>query len=181
MGHQFRYYMTPKDTQEVEQKLRSRVPLAIITRRSFSEKPRVIDSLLFDDGDSWAPSMALVRPEDLDRVVMRYVPAQRYWVVEVWDSPIIEFGRCRFDEKTLLLERMYYVDGFYGKDGAWVEKSDEFKAFAKKVFSTTKRALTRHGTNYIGADAQAWADAGGTLVHMRTPERDFTEPARIPR
>ena len=181
MGHQFRYYMTPKDTQEVEQTLLSRVPLAIITRKSFSEKPRVIDSLFFDESDSWPFSLALVRPEDVDQVVMRHVPAQGYWVADVLGSPIIEFDRCRLDGKTLQLARMYYVDGLYGKDDVWIEKSDDFKTFAKKVFSTTKRSLARRDTNYIGADAQAWADAGGTLVESIVNGRVFTEPARIPR
>lgn len=162
MGHQINFYITPKDTADIEQKLRSRVPLTILHSRSPSESPRVLDSLNFEEnGQPWL-SLYLVRPEDLEHVVMHYVSTQGYWTVEVMPSPVIEFDRCFFDHRILRRGRVYYTDGFYNENDIPTAKSGEFKAWAKTVFSTMKKMMKRlEGSTfeYIAPDALAWLHA----------------------
>lgn len=164
MGHQFTFYITPKDTFNIENLLQQRGAL-ILHSRSATANPRVLDSLnVEENGQPWL-FLFLVRPDDLCRVVTKYIPVQNYWAVDVLKSPAIEFTRSFFDGKILRQGRAYYKDGFYGSDEAWVEKDSAFTKWAKSVFSTIKKTLRRQGTDYIGEDALAWLkSSGGKLV-----------------
>ena len=166
MGHQVNFYVTPKDIMDIERRLQGRDPLAIILDRSNTSEPRVVSSLDFqENGRPWL-FLFLVRPEDLPKVVMNYVPAQGYWTVETLYSPVIELTRSFFDGQILRQGRVYYVDGFYGPDRAWIEKREAFRSWAKSVLALIKKTLKRREDGwYIGPDALAWLESsGGKLV-----------------
>lgn len=166
MGHQSCFYLTPKDTTELEQQLRKKTDLAILLWRSPTASPRIVDSLNFyEDGKQWF-GLYLARPEDVDAIVMDYVDTQQYWTLEYSPSPVVEFSCCSFDGKRLREGRVYYVDKFWNPEHGWEEKGESFRKWAKMVHSTIKKSLKRRDSKYIeyiGADAAAWVDAGGTL------------------
>jgi len=168
MGHQSSFYLTPKDTADLEQRLRAKTDLIILLWNSPTASPRVVDSLnLFENGKPWYGGYYLARPEDLSAIVMDHVPAQGYWTLENDPSPVVQFRGCPFDGKTLREGRIYYVDKFWTADRGWVEKPEAFRKWAKMVHTTIKKSLKRRDSKYIeyiGADAQAWVDAGGELV-----------------
>ncbi|TKD12159.1 hypothetical protein [Polyangium fumosum] len=167
MGHQSAFYLTPKDKAELEQRLREKMDFIILLRESPSASPRVVDSLNFSEPDNPWLSKYLARPEDLNEIVMHHVPEQGYWTPDDLFSPVVKCSGCYFDGKILRRGRVYYVDGFYGPDGGWVEKSEAFRKWARMVHTTLKKSLKRRDSKYveyIGADAQAWVDAGGQLV-----------------
>src|SRR6185312_3714179 len=92
VGHQVNFYLDPADTRRVEAALRGLGPLQILHSRSTSPRPRLVDSLDLEElGQHWL-YFHLVRPEDLDAVVMNHVPAQSYWAVDVTKSPVVEFN-----------------------------------------------------------------------------------------
>lgn len=156
MGHQVNFYATPVDIGELERSIGQLEPTVIVHSRSPSAGPRIVSSLnLTEDGQRWL-FYFLVRESDLLHVVTEHVPAQGYWAIDAIRSPVIEFNSCYFDGKVLRRGRVYYVDGFYGEDEAWVEKSESFRIWAQAVLRTTKKALKKHGTDYIGKDALAW-------------------------
>lgn len=165
MGHQVNFYISPTDTVLLERTLRKSFPLVVVHDRSASRAPRVVDSLdVEEDGKPWL-YLYLARPDDLDELVMQHVPAQGYWALDVIKSPVIEFNRCFFNDQILRRGRVYYVDGFYGSDKTWVEKSESFRRWARSILSTTKKSLKRHGSDYIGHDALSWlGSSGGKLV-----------------
>ncbi|MRG93614.1 hypothetical protein [Polyangium spumosum] len=168
MGHQSGFYLTPKDKADLEQRLREKTDFIILLDESPTASPRVVDSLNFSEPDNPWWSKYLARPEDLDKITTRHVKTQGYWTVEYLFSPVLEFSGCFFDGKILRRGRVYYVDGFYGPDGGWVEKSEAFRKWARMVHTTIKKSLKRRDSQYveyIGADAQAWVDAGGQLVN----------------
>jgi hypothetical protein len=162
VGHQINFYISPK---EMEQRLRNLGPLAIIHSRSASASPRILTSLdVEEEGRPWL-FLFLARPEDLRGVVLKNVPSQGYWIVDVLRSPAIEFTRCFFDGRILRRGRAYWVDGFYGDDQSWVDKGSAFKSWAASARSAIKKHLKRHGTDYIGRDALSWLNSsGGQLV-----------------
>jgi hypothetical protein len=167
MGHQSAFYLTPKDNADLEQRLREKTDFIILLWQSPSASPRVVDSLNFSEPEEPHYGKYLARPEDLDAIVTDYVPEQGYWTLEYLPSPVVQFRGCFFDGKILREGRVYYVDGFYGPDGAWVNKSEAFRKWAKMVHTTIKKSLKRRDSRYveyIGEDAQAWVDAGGQLV-----------------
>jgi len=158
MGHQVNFYATPTDILELERRIGLLEPRIILHSESPTSQPRIVPSLGVMDGSHRWLSYYLVRDGDLERVVTRHVPAQKYWVIDVSSSPVVEFRGCYFDGKILRLGRVYYVDGDYGADDAWVEKSESFRTWAKKVLRTTKKALKKRGPDYIGEDALAWLE-----------------------
>ncbi|MDC0742816.1 hypothetical protein [Polyangium mundeleinium] len=116
MGHQSTIYMTPKDTADLEQRLRERTDLAILLWKSPSASPRIVDSLNFyENGEQWY-GLYLARPEDLDAIVMDYVKTQGYWTLESDPSPVVEFSCCSFKGDRLREGRVYYVDKFWTPD-----------------------------------------------------------------
>jgi hypothetical protein len=87
------------------------------------------------------------------------VTTQGYWVVDVLRSPALELSSCFFDGKILRRGRIYYVDGFGGEDGAWIEKPETFRTWARRVRAAIRKALARQGDfDDIGPDARAWLE-----------------------
>ncbi len=172
MGHQFSFYQTAKDIAAMEQRLRKRTEFVIFTYTSECASPHVVSSLNAEENGRRITSYYLARPEDMGSIVMHHVPEQGYWTVDEQASPVIELGTCFFDGQILRSSRAYYVDGFYGPDDQWITKrmkSEEFRKWAKVIFSTIKKTLKRLDPNskfveYIGEDAAAWHAAGGKLV-----------------
>ena len=164
MGHQANFFMTPTETNLLEQFWRSVAPMSVLHSRSSNAEPRVLPSSDIEErGQRWL-FFHLVRPEDLKSVVMRSVPAKGYWTVDVVKSPVVELARCFFDRRILRRGRLYFVDGYYGADNDWVDKGDDFKRWATLLLSVTKKRLARHGSDYIGGEARSWLDSSnGTL------------------
>lgn len=161
MSHQVNFFLDPTDTRNLESELRSLGPLLVLHSRSPSAKPRVVDSVSFEEeGRPWL-FFHLVRPEDLDAVVTRHVPAQGYWVVDEQSSPVVQFIRCGFDGRILRRGRLYYVDAIHGPEGEQRLKSEAFRSWAKKVLAVAKKGLRREGFEYIGPGADAWVGSSG--------------------
>lgn len=165
MGHQVNFYLDPQDMVSLEQTIRTLGPLLVLHSRSPASEPKVLESASIEEnGQPWL-FVLLVRPEDLQAVVTRHVPAQGYWTVDVSKSPVIEFNRCFFDSRILRRGRLYYVDGYYNANQTWEEKADTFRIWAKAVLTKTKKALKKHNTDHIGVGAAAWlSSSGGKLV-----------------
>ncbi len=164
MGHQTRFYMTPKDATDFQKRLAERTDFLILLRKSPTSAPRIVDTLCYvENGEPWY-GMFLARPEDLDRIVMCYIDTQGYWTVEESPSPVIEFSRSFFEDRTLRESRIYYEDKFLNDKNEFEMKPESFRTWAKMVHSTLKKFLKRRKSRYveyIGPDAQAWLDAGG--------------------
>lgn len=165
MSHQLYYHMVPSDIRAIEHKIRALAPLSILCDRSRSSRPRVVNSLdLYEEGQQHI-FYYLARTEDLEQISMREVRAQGYWSIDESESPVIEFTSCFFNGKVLREARLYWVDGFYGKDDSWLLKSEGFRAWARKVRSTVKKFLKPHGANLIGPDTASWlASSEGRLI-----------------
>lgn len=168
MGHQINFYATPADIAVLGAAAARVEPMLVLHDRSPTAAPRVLPSLDHHDGTQRQLHFSLVREQDLARVATEHVPTQGYWIVDVLRSPVLEFSSCFFDGKILRRGRIYYVDGFYGEDGAWVEKPESFRTWAKRVRAAIRKPLAKHGDfEYIGADARAWLErGGGRLVSM---------------
>lgn len=149
----------------MEEEIRNVAAVLVLHENSPTLAPRVLSSLdLRENGRRWL-RFYLVRDVDLDSVVVEHVPAQGHWSIDVLRSPVVQFNCCYFDEEILRRGRVYYVDGFYGPDRAWVEKSEGFRAWARAVFKAVRKHLRKEGSKYVGEDTLTWlANSGGRLV-----------------
>ena len=127
MSQQVNFDVSPTETAALEEAWRSLGSMSVLHSRSNDAGPRVLPSSdLEEAGQRWL-FFQLVRTDDLKSVVMRNVPAQGYWTVNVVKSPVVELTRCFFDGRILCRGRLYFVDGFYGADGEWVNKGEDCK------------------------------------------------------
>jgi hypothetical protein len=164
MSKQVNFYVTPEDTTLLEDSLRDIESFVVLHSRSDSSKPRILANLDYiENGQQWL-YLFLVRPDDLDSVSMRYVPAQDYWTVDVLKSPVIELNRCFFDGQILRRGRIYYIGKFYGTNDELIAKPEPFQKWANSVFKTTKKALNKINSDYFGRNAQEWLTSGGALA-----------------
>lgn len=156
MGHQINFFLGPNDHAELEMRLREAGELVVLRNRSLTPEPHPVDTTNFtEDGKQWL-FLYLVRPSDLSAVRTREVAAQGYWSVDDLRSPVIELNRCYYNGKILRRGRLYFVDGYYGAQDQWVEKPEEFKAWAKRLFAAARKTLTfdKNLGAHIGPEAE---------------------------
>jgi len=164
MGHQVNYYATPVDIAELDRRIRDRLGRCIIPDRSPSNEPMVIDGPEYQVGGRPWLFYYLVRPDQLDKVIMRNVPTQGYWTVDDFISPVIQFNTGIVDEEKNEIRpgRLYYVDGYYGADETWVDYSDAFLKWAQSILRIAKKTFVKRKESfyYIGHDALRWLESG---------------------
>jgi hypothetical protein len=165
MGHQVNYFLVPKDISELEASIQRLEPMVVLHHRSVTATPRVLPSVEFREDGQRLLFYCLVRASDLSQVITKFVKAQGYWTVDVLRSPVVEFDSCYFDGKIIRRGRLYYNDGFFNLDETWIEKPESFRFWAKAVMKVTKKAMCKHGADYIGHNALAWLNSNcGMLV-----------------
>ena len=156
MGHQINFFLGPNDLLELEARLKKVDAPVVLHSRSPTRKPRVLDTMNFtEDGKQWL-FLYLVRSQDLNSLRIKEIKAQGYWSVDTLTSPVIELDRCYYDGKILRRGRLYYVDGFYEQE-EWVEKSSDFKTWAKRLFNVARKTLVydKELGSHVGAEASA--------------------------
>jgi len=172
MGHQASYLLTPSDTVALEARLRARFEFVVFRYRSKSSTPHLVDSLYHEEDGKQVFDYYVARPEDLNSVVMDYVPEQKYWTVETLPSPVVEVSGSSLRDNVFHEGRVYYVDGFHSPDDQWVTKrmkSEEFRKWARRFLSAVKKALKPvepfpKCIYYAGEEAAALLESGAAKV-----------------
>jgi hypothetical protein len=157
LGRQIQLYLTPSDLVRHEAVLREKVEFVALHYRSDGPYPSMAPSFEVEEmGNTWL-TLFLVRPDDIDALQFREVPAQKYWTVDVLNDPVIEFSRPYFDGSLMRRGRLYYQPGFYNKDDAWVEKPKAYLEWADRIFRATRKVLHRDSSldAYCGPESLA--------------------------
>jgi len=169
MGQQVNFYLTPTDLQAAEERIRKCGDFLVLHSRSPESKPRIVPGIDFEEnGQKWL-FFFLVRPIDLASVIVREVPKQKYWGLDVLRSPILEFSICFFDGAQIRQGRIYFQTQYYDENRQLVAKSDSFLKWARCILGATKKTLHRDPTQgvYIGPDTKTWVEQkGGTLLKL---------------
>lgn len=167
MGHQVNFYLAPQDLVLLETRFRKIEPMFVLHSRSLTSAPQIVESAgSIDDPKPWLYYF-LVRIHELDEVVMRHVPAQGHWTVDVVSSPVVELTRSFFDGRILRRGRLYYVDSFYGANEVLVTKPLAFRGWAESLLGATRKLLMKHGRDYIDRHAHAWLSSPDNDGHPR--------------
>ncbi len=84
-----------------------------------------------------------VRPKDFDKIVVTYIDAQGYWVVDGLRSAALEcdlMGAWSLPEAN---GRFWYPTGHYDDDGNWVAQDPDFAAWADRQIAWVRRKFRR--------------------------------------
>ncbi len=162
MGHQIRFYLSNNDMHRLEIEISKVEPMLILHSRSLTSRPRVVESTsLIEDGVPWL-FYYYVKKTSLDDVSTTEVPAQGYWSVDEFISPVIELSRRNFDGQSMNPGRLYYVDTYYDANGIRTNKSNDFCSWARDVFSRTRKLLNydKELAAYVGEEANDLRNKG---------------------
>lgn len=107
--------------------------------------------------DDWL-AVCLTRERHVDDVRLQDVAGQPYRTVDVLRSPAIEVTRCYQDAELIRPGRMFFDHGYY-EGQSWIEKDEEFVAWAKQILSMVRRAFPEYSGYRIGPEARALIDA----------------------
>jgi hypothetical protein len=156
MGKQVTFFALPTDIASIEVAIKRISPLIILHSRSNSSCVQRLNSINPNTADEEWLYLFLVRTEDVNEVIMKHVPSQNYWMIDVLHSPVIEFQRCFFDKKILRRGRAYFVEKYFDSNDLLIQKPEAFRYWANSVLTVIKSEFHKKGSDYIGADAAHW-------------------------
>lgn len=166
MGRQIQIYFSSDDVQAFEKAVKEQLGAVVLAHRHLVGRAEPIDSTVSKNADGLRSFGYLARPQDLEKVVLRHVPAQGYWVVDETRSAVVELDGGFDDGKILRRGRLYFHKGFYGEDGQWVNKAQDFLQWAEEILKLAKK-LSRRDQKldaYVGQSAEEEQRSGSMLV-----------------
>ena len=172
MSKQFQLFLTPADAEALVGELRARFGTRVLSKKSLMGEPVEIESPIEHESifeASGATSVCCYLAPANGRIITKYYPTLRLWLLDDWDSEAIEFSGCDFDGKTLLGGRFYFKTDD-SVDGRIIKKREEFLQWADRVFRYTKKVLKRDRGlmqplgAYVGKDALIFRENGGRFA-----------------
>jgi hypothetical protein len=163
MSRQVNFFLTPADQAALMAQFAGVGEFALIDGIAPDRRPQLRSTAENRQMGVERLTIYLVRPQDVDAVVLNDVKGQPYRVVDVMRSPVIEFDRCYQAGNLLRRGRLYFVTGYYDeqtlakKDHAFVDWAD---AFLKKA----RRSLKKDQFFHFGAEALKLKEAGAELA-----------------
>src|SRR5579872_3039939 len=145
MSKQFQLFLTPADAVALVGELRARFGARVLSKKSLTGEPIEMESPIEHESifeASGATSVHCYLAPANGRIITKYYPTLRLWLLDDWDSEAIEFSGCDFDGKTLLGGRFYFKTDD-SVDGRIIKKREEFLQWADRVFRYTKKVLKR--------------------------------------
>lgn len=160
---QINFFMMPEDEKEFESYLKQTKQVSFLAVPMYHQELRVMNSFGSQDpeGKSWS-TIYLVLTDDLEKIIINYVPGPSYYLLDELRSPVIQFMRCYYDfsNKKIRRGRLYLNTGYYNQNREWVWKEQEFLDWANNVF----KWFRRHFKNQKLKGFEGW------LVTQRTAE-----------
>ena len=143
---QINFYFTKEDILEIEEYIRERKML-IIPQPLYTKELNFSHSLTEYDGKRIWSDKYLVLEKDKNSVITKYIDTQNYYLVDVLDSPVIEFSNCIIKNNIMSRGRIYIVKNTYDKSGLSVDKPSEFLQTASELFKWIKKHFKPKNTS----------------------------------
>lgn len=164
MGKQVNFYMAGSDEADFVEFVRSErntgifidgmgsTSIPLLTQLPERGTPFWFSVWLWDQVSSPAPSL-------------RYVPEQKYFVVDRFSSEVIEFTRSYADGDCLVRGRLWAEMTVMQKDGTTIAKSKSFEKWYDRLANWIKRRSSRDDRgDYVMPGAEEYVTKGGKLV-----------------
>lgn len=135
---QINFYLTSEDILEIEEYIKER-QILIIPQPQYSKELQFSNSLTEYDGKKLWSDKYLVLKENVDLVLTNHIDTQNYYLVNVLDSPVIEFSNCIIKNNIMSRGRIYYTKTTYDKEGNLLEKPASFLQTTHDLFKWIKK------------------------------------------
>lgn len=165
MGKQVNFYMTKSDENDFLRFLQSTGDVCVF--KSVTPTPEIVclDSLP-KQGELFWFAMCLWHRNYSPAPILRHVKQQGYYVVEKFESEVIEFQRCGLDEGRLVRGRIWAEMNGWRQDDpvAIIKKSKEFGKWYDRIAAWIKKRSHRDAVgDYVLPDASDFSKKGGAL------------------
>jgi hypothetical protein len=170
-SRQINFYLALDDIKKIDNYIKENDLLLI--GKPFPDKNLLFaDSLLSDysGNHKLRGHKYILRREDIESVILNYVDTQKYYVIDVMNSPVIEIWCSNLSGESKKSDRIYYIkDALLKEPLRTVPKSPEFLHMAddffkwfRKQFKNAKLPGFEHDiVSFACAD---WVSSGGQLV-----------------
>lgn len=168
MGHQILFYLSDRDTSDLENNLFGIDETVVLLDRFRGPFPDCRDTTDIVEHGQRRYFFYLARHVDLDSIVTKEVAPQGYWTIDDLRSPVIEFSRSRVNSDVIKRGRLYYSDTYYNGTGGLISKPGEFLKWSKKILSDARRLLSydQELRAYLGKEAKELRKSGVKLVQF---------------
>ena len=146
MGRQINFYLMKEDILEVDEYIRKN-GMIIIPNYTKTASIEPLKSL---------PSVA-------DQIKKRYIDTQKYFTIDILDSPVIEFSQPGYYNNTIKMRgRVYYTKATIGNGNApknelFLKMADDFFKWIRKNFKNVK--LKGYEGLLVTERTNAWLNA----------------------
>ena len=178
MGKQVNFYLLPSDFTTVQAAIESAGPVKFLTDQTRDDRPREIDSLVINPDEMGRIGLRVyaVRPEDLHSVKTKWIEQQGHWIIDQFDSPVLEIDRCYYDGRLIRRGRIYFATDLRFRAAL---PDQDFVRWGTAVLSRVRRRLLLdrhlHSFAYVSEAVIEWLHAHGgrfegDVVTTRTRE-----------
>ena len=171
MGKQVGFFMTVADELAFLSAVQDELgPLVIIANTARTEREIVA---LLKPVDAFNANLSLVRSDDLHDVISTHVDAQGVFCVDLLNSKVVQFNRCKPMKGWLAPGRLWFEEKMdQGK------KSTDFRSWANKLLSWFEKNYSRasDGLYFVGPESEKLSIEGSLKLG---PPRDGMSPEEM--
>lgn len=163
MGRQIGFYMLPQDEAEfIAHVCASPLNVIMLDRSSTHDMPTM--KALPVTNEPWIRTEVMLRNDSHDPRLIISNAGPELFVVDLFNSEVIEFSRCTMERDVLRRGRLWIDTTFTDNDGKVLQKSKAFISWYGSVVRWIKKNYDlRPSGYYVGPHAQVWAKNGGQL------------------
>lgn len=163
--------MTPADEKAFLAAVQNEFgPLVIVANTARTER-EIVSSLKPVDASN--ANLSLVRADDLHDVISTYIAAQGVFCVDLLNSKVVQFNRCKPMGEWLAPGRLWYEEKMdRGK------KCADFRSWANKLLSWFEKNYSRasDGLYFVGPESEKLSIEGSLKLG---PPRDGMSPEEM--
>lgn len=139
---QVNFFMHPDDI-ELFGKYLAENNIISINQPQFTAELKISSSIAEKADNEWWMKCFLVRQADINFIKNEFINKQNYYLINEFESPVIEFSRSFFDGKILKHGRLYFLKAVYDSSGKLAYKSQEFITCSQAVLKWIKKHYKR--------------------------------------
>jgi len=165
MGRQVNFYMHPDDIADYEQVLKADGNVCFLEEPTPTPQIKIRQTLAVPEtGKRWI-DLYLARESDLPHIVVKHVPVQDYWLIDVVRSLAVQFDTSYYNGEVLGRGRLYFQTGYYDSNDQCIDKPEEFVRWADRLLRWIRRHYKRDPETgfYLEPHAWEWVAKGGQL------------------
>jgi len=170
-SRQINFYLALDDIKKIDNYIKEN-DLLLIGKPSPDKNLLFADSLLSDysGNHKLRGHKYILRREDIESVILNYVDTQKYYVIDVMNSPVIEIWCSNLSGESKKSDRIYYIKDALLKEplrtvpksSEFLQMADDFFKWFRKEFHNAKLPGFEH--DIVSLACANWVSSGGQLV-----------------